>query len=290
MSQRQADNNTTARLRRFGAIVALVVGLSAAGGGLGQDGASTASPLSASPESEASAQSIDNPMNLPDVSKVVPPVTDRRGLSATLQLLVLLTVLTLAPAILIMVTCFTRIIVVLGLLRQALATQQLPPNQVLVGLALFMTMFVMAPTWQKVNSDALQPYLDGQIDQPTALARGAAPVRAFMIRQIEAAGNEDDVYMFLDYRKLEGVTKWSQVPTSVLIPSFVISELKVAFIMGFRIYLPFLIIDLVIASVLISMGMLMLPPVLISLPFKLLLFVLVNGWHLVVGTLLTSFG
>lgn len=233
---------------------------------------------------------IDNPLNLPDLSRHAPPASDAQGLSATLQLLVLLTVLTLAPAILVMVTCFTRIVVVLALLRQALATPQLPPNQVVIGLALFMTLFVMGPTWQAAHQDGLAPYLEGKIDQQTAMTRMAAPVRAFMIDQIERAENTDDVRMFLNYRGMDEVTEWADVPISVLVPAFVISELKVAFIIGFRIYLPFLIIDLVIASVLISMGMLMLPPVLISLPFKLLLFVLVNGWHLVVGTLLASFG
>jgi flagellar biosynthetic protein FliP len=248
-------------------------------------------PAPASPGSPSSDRPLDNPMNLPDLSKQVPPATDARGLSATLQLLVLLTVLTLAPAILVMVTCFTRIVVVLALLRQALATPSLPPNQVVIGLSLFMTIFVMGPTWQAVHRDGLAPYLDGKIDQKTAVERMIAPVRAFTIRQIEAAGNEDDVRMFLDYREeTRNVKEWADVPTTVLIPSFVISELKVAFIIGFRIYLPFLIIDLVVSSVLISMGMLMLPPVLISLPFKLLLFVLVNGWHLVIGTLLMSFG
>jgi flagellar biosynthesis protein FliP len=179
---------------------------------------------------------------------------------------------------------------VLSLLRQALATQQLPPNQVIIGLSLFMTFFVMAPTWQAVHQQALAPYLEGKLDQRTALQRTAGPVRAFMIRQIESAGNESDVQMFLDYQGKKDIKEWADVPTGSLIPSFVVSELKIAFIIGFRIYLPFLIVDLVIASVLISMGMMMLPPVLISLPFKLLLFVLVNGWHLVIGTLLESFG
>ncbi|MCG3180659.1 MAG: hypothetical protein BIFFINMI_03022 [Phycisphaerae bacterium] len=249
---------------------------------------SPATPAPTSPSSPAGVP-IDNPLHIPDLTKVAPPAKDSGGLSATLQLLVLLTVLTLAPAILVMVTCFTRIIVVLSLLRQALAAQQLPPNQVLLGLALFMTFFIMTPTWQAIHKEALSPYLAGQMDQKTAMTRAAAPVRAFMIRQITEAGNQDDVYMFLDYQGKGAAREWSDVPTSVMIPAFVISELKVAFVMGFKIYLPFLIIDLVIASVLISMGMLMLPPVLISLPFKLLLFVLVNGWHLVIGTLLTSF-
>ena len=220
----------------------------------------------------------------------MPAATDSKGMSATLQLLVLLTVLTLAPAILVMVTCFTRIVVVLSLLRQAIGTPSLPPNQVIIGLSLFMTLFVMGPTLQEVHQQGLAPYLDNKITQQQAMERSIKPVRAFMIRQVEAAGNEADVQMFLDYRGQGQVSTWSEVPTTVLIPAFVISELKVAFIMGFRIYLPFLIIDLVISSVLISMGMLMMPPVLISLPFKLLLFVLVNGWHLVIGTLLYSFG
>jgi flagellar biosynthetic protein FliP len=268
------------RWRRLAMLTLLVgVALMPTGSADAQDGVTPEQPAP-----------IDNPLNIPDASKVLEPATDSDGLSATLQLLLLLTVLTLAPAILVMVTCFTRIVVVLALLRQALATQQLPPNQVLIGLALFMTFFIMTPTWQSVHGEALKPYFDGQIDQEVALQRAAAPVRAFMIRQIEAAGNEEDVYMFLEYRGQNDVSQWKDVPTSVMIPAFVISELKVAFVMGFRIYLPFLIIDLVIASVLIRMGMIVLPPVLISLPFKLLLFVLVNGWHLVVGTLLTSFG
>ncbi len=273
------------------ALVGLRIGLAQTPPASPAPSASTAAPLSAEPAGAAAPNvPIDNPIQIPDLSKVAPPATDSRGLSATLQLLVLLTVLTLAPAILVMVTCFTRIVVVLALLRQALATQQLPPNQVIIGLSLFMTLFVMGPTWQRVHADALGPYPEGRMGQQEAMERAAGPVREFMIRQIEAAGNQADVQMFLDYRGQGEVKQWAEVPTSSLIPAFVISELKVAFILGFRIYLPFLIVDLVIASVLISMGMLMLPPVLISLPFKLLLFVLVNGWHLVVGTLLTSFG
>jgi flagellar biosynthetic protein FliP len=278
----------------FAALAVLAIGLASDRPALAQPTATpppapTASPAPSPAPASPGVKPIDNPLNIPDLSKAAPPITDSRGLSATLQLLVLLTVLTLAPALLVMVTCFTRIVVVLSLLRQALATPTLPPSQVIIGLALFMTLFVMGPTFQQVNSEALGPYLDGKMDQTTALTKMAAPVRAFMIRQIERAGNEADVQMFLNYRGEKNVKQWADVSTMVLIPAFTISELKVAFIMGFRIYLPFLIIDLVISSVLISMGMMMMPPVLISLPFKLLLFVLVNGWHLVIGTLLESF-
>ncbi len=212
-----------------------------------------------------------------------------REVAATLQVLGILTVLTLAPAILIMTTSFTRIVVVLSLLRQALATQQLPPNQVLVGLALFMTFVVMAPTWKVVNDHALGPYLAGDISDPQeAYELGIVPVREFMIRQTRP----QDIRLFLRFSRVElsEDATYAEVPTTVLMPAFMISELKTAFEMGFRLFLPFLIIDIVISSILISMGMLMLPPVLISLPFKLLLFVLADGWHMVVGSLMSSFG
>jgi len=202
----------------------------------------------------------------------------------------IITVLSIAPAILVMVTSFTRVAVVLGLLRQALATQQLPPNQILFGLALLITVVVMAPVYNDVHNDAIAPYLDGRITQAEAISAGEGHVRGFMIRQIESGGNVDDVYLFLPEKlAARKDLAWKDVPTTALIPGFVISELKIAFLIGFRIFLPFLIIDMLVASVLVSMGMLMLPPVFISLPFKLLLFVLADGWHLVVGTLMTSF-
>ncbi|MDY6913678.1 MAG: flagellar type III secretion system pore protein FliP [Planctomycetota bacterium] len=224
---------------------------------------------------------------LPDIGNLEEPAK----LSGAVRWVVLITVLSLAPAILVMVTCFTRIVVVLGLLRQALATQQLPPNQVLFGLALLMTVVVMAPVYKDVHRNAIRPYLDGRMSRADAFGAGEKHVRGFMIRQIEAGRNSGDVYLFLsDELADKKDLNWSDVPTMSLIPAFVVSELKIAFMMGFRIYLPFLIIDMLVASVLISMGMLMLPPVLISLPFKLLLFVLADGWHLVVGTLMSSFG
>jgi flagellar biosynthetic protein FliP len=221
----------------------------------------------------------------------VPDLTKRENVSAALQLIVVLTILSLAPAILIMMTCFTRIIIVLSLLRQALGTQQLPPNQVLIGLALFMTFLVMGPTWQRVNNDALRPYLDGQINQPTALQRAQVPLREFMMVQIVRSSNENDVRLFAEFARQDPMPEnIEDVGTMTLIPAFMLSELKTAFIMGFKVYLPFLIIDIVISTILISMGMMMLPPVMISLPFKLLLFVLVDGWHLITAGLMGSFG
>ncbi len=222
---------------------------------------------------------------------MLPDVSTRQGVSSVMKWITFVTIFAVAPAVVVMVTCFTRIIVVLGLLRQALGTAQLPPNQVLFGLALLMTVVVMAPVLRPVYQDAIEPYLAGRMEQNDALAVGEKRVKTFMVGQIEAAGNTDDIYLFLDEKlsKKEDL-QWRDVPTLSIMPAYVLSELKVAFIMGFRIFLPFVIIDLLVASVLVSVGMLMVPPVLISLPFKLLLFVLADGWHLVVGTLMRSFG
>jgi flagellar biosynthetic protein FliP len=219
------------------------------------------------------------------------------GLGSTLQIMLLLTVLSLAPAILLMTTSFVRILVVLGLLRQALGTQQLPPSQVITSLALFMSILIMTPVWKQVYDESIQPYTDPDVEMTLdeAWQAGVRPVRRFMSQQIENAGNSDDVWLFYEYM---GATDggdtplpetYDDVPLQALLPAFMLSELKTAFLIGFQIYLPFLILDIVIASVTISMGMLMLPPVMISLPFKILLFVLVDGWHLVVGMLLESF-
>jgi flagellar biosynthetic protein FliP len=233
---------------------------------------------------------------IPDLTRIVPQATDGQGVSATLQIMVIMTVLTLAPALLMMTTCFTRIIIVLSLLRQAIGTQQLPPGQVLTGLSLFLTFLIMAPTYEKVYYEAVGPYLNNSpgMTQERAFDIAMGHIRDFMFAQIERVENEEDVYLFLEYSRGEAIpleerVTRADVPATVLIPAFIISELKTSFVLGFRMYLPFLVIDMVVATVLISMGMLMLPPVLISLPFKLLLFVLVDGWQLVVGTLLTSF-
>ncbi|MHB9044908.1 MAG: flagellar type III secretion system pore protein FliP [Pirellulales bacterium] len=216
--------------------------------------------------------------------------TSPEGLSSAIQVMLLLTVISLAPAVLLMTTCFVRIIVVLGLLRQALGTNQLPPGQVLTSVALFMTLLVMTPVWKQTYDDAIVPYTNRQIGLEEAWTAGVAPIRRFMVLQIERTGNSDDVYLFLDYLPdTPAPESYDDVPLVALLPAFMLSELKTAFLIGFQIFLPFLILDLVVSSVTISMGMLMLPPVLISLPFKLLLFVLVDGWHLVVGMLLESF-
>ncbi|MBL7716716.1 MAG: flagellar type III secretion system pore protein FliP [Bdellovibrionales bacterium] len=205
---------------------------------------------------------------------------------SVLRIMMMLTVLSLAPAILIMMTSFTRIVVVLSFLRQALGTQQMPPNQLIVGLSLFVSFFVMAPTWKQVSSGALEPFLNEKIDQTTALSRAEAPLRKFMFAQTR----EKDLELFLNLSKEAKPKTREDVPTYVLIPAFVISELKTAFQIGFMIYLPFLVLDMVVASVLMAMGMMMLPPAVIALPFKLLLFVLVDGWELVIGSLVKSFG
>ena len=211
---------------------------------------------------------------------------EQDNISTTLAIVFIVTVISLAPAILVMTTSFTRIIVVLGFLRQALATQQTPPNQVLIGLALFLTLFVMMPTYQRVNTEAIQPYIRGEIEDPaSALEAALDPVRDFMFRQ----ARPKDIKLFLDVAGLPRPETEADVPTHVLIPAFVISELTTAFQIGFLIYIPFLIIDMVVASTLMAMGMMMLPPIFVSLPFKIIMFVLVDGWYLLIGSLTRSF-
>lgn len=238
-----------------------------------------------------SAVSTDNPISGPitGAEHQLPDLSKRENFSAAMQIVVLLTVLSLAPAIMLMMTSFTRIIIVLALLRQALGAQQLPPNQILVGLAMFMTFLIMSPTWQRVNNEALQPYMSGKLTQTEALPLAVQPVRDFMINQIVQGHNERDVDLFRQFAHLPEAHHFREVSTMTLIPAFMLSELKTAFLLGFRVYLPFVVIDMVISSVLVSMGMMMLPPVLISLPFKLLLFVLVDGWHLITASLMGSF-
>jgi len=209
------------------------------------------------------------------------------GVSTTLQLLALMTVLSLAPSIVIMMTAFTRIVIVLGFVRNALGTQQIPPNQVLVGVALFLTMFVMAPTFGQVNEQAIQPLIENRISETQALKNAEAPMREFMFAQMRDDSSEIRLFMEMSDRPAPATE--ADVPTTVLIPAFVLSELKKAFQIGFLIFVPFLIIDIVIASTVMSMGMVMLPPVVISLPFKILLFVLVDGWTLVAESVVRGF-
>ncbi|MBN2983610.1 MULTISPECIES: flagellar type III secretion system pore protein FliP [Cohnella] len=206
------------------------------------------------------------------------------GVSA-LSLLLLITVLSLAPAILVLMTSFTRIVIVLGFVRTSLGTATMPPNQVLIGLALFLTLFIMSPTLSQVNEQALQPYLAGEMTQTEALEQAAVPMKEFMYKHTR----EKDLLLFMNYTQTERPETFQDIPLTVLVPAYAISELKTAFQMGFMIFIPFLVIDMVVASTLMAMGMMMLPPVMISLPFKILLFVLVDGWYLVVQSLLTSF-
>ncbi len=224
-------------------------------------------------------------LTIPDVQIRVAEATGPERVSAALQVMALLTVLTLAPAILILTTSFVRIVVVLSFLRQAIGTHQVPPNQVLIGLALFLTFFIMTPVWQQVNQGALQPYLKKEITQETAYHSALQPIRKFLFAQTR----EKDLMLCL---KMSGDGKPANrdaVATVPLVTAFVLSELKTAFQIGFLIYIPFLVLDMVVASILLSMGMMMLPPIIISLPFKLMLFVLVDGWYLVVGSLIKSF-
>ncbi len=263
--------------------------------------------LAAAPSAEAQEANVVQTPTIVQQSPVTVPVetldliaggpekwTSPEGMASSLQVLLLLTVLSLAPAVLLMTTCYIRIIIVLGLLRQAIGLQSLPPSQVMTSIALFMTLFVMTPVWTRVYDDAIKPYTDPAVSMSLeeAYDAGSIPVREFMSRQIKIADNDDDVELFYGYMDPDAPlpSNFEDVPMRVLLPAYILSELKTAFLMGFQIYLPFLIVDLVVASVTISMGMLMLPPQVVSLPFKLLLFVLVDGWRLVVQMLMDSFG
>lgn len=225
-------------------------------------------------------------VNLPTLSLGVEDAATTGEVSTALQVLFILTILSVAPAILLMTTAFTRIVIVLGFIKQAMGTQNIPPNQIIVGLSLFLTFFIMAPVFNDINEQALQPYLNEEIAQGVALERAVGSMREFMFSQVQ----ENELQLLLDITKNEVPEDRNDLSTMILIPAFMLSELKLAFQMGFMIYVPFLVIDMIVASVLMAMGMMMLPPIIISLPFKLLLFVLVDGWHLVVGSLMRSFG
>ncbi len=210
---------------------------------------------------------------------------DSNSLSSTLQMLIVLTVIALAPSILIMVTSFTRILIVLHFARSAIGTTTTPPNQILTGLALFLTFFIMSPVFTQINNEALKPLSEGTITQEEAFDKGLAPIRTFMLEQAKTK----DIRLFLDIAQIAEVKTTDDIPTTVLIPAFIISELRTAFIIGFLIYIPFIIIDMVVASTLMSMGMMMLPPTMISMPFKILLFILADGWNLIIGQLVKTF-
>lgn len=224
-------------------------------------------------------------MTLPNINIGLTNANTPQDFTNGLQILIWLTILSLAPSILIMTTCFVRLVVVLALTRQALGAGTLPPNQVITSLALILTFFIMAPTFNEVNEKALQPYMKNQITQQVAIERGIEPIRNFMFKQT----HEKELALFVRMAKIERPKAKEDIPTYVLIPSFIMSELKTAFTIGFVIYLPFLVIDIVVSSVLVSMGMMFLPPSMIALPFKLIMFVMVDGWALIVRSLVESF-
>ena len=223
--------------------------------------------------------------SLPNLTIGLGQADSPEQVSTLLQILLLLTVLTLAPAIVVMMTSFTRLAIVFSLLRTALGTQQMPPNQIIIGLSLLLTFFIMTPVFNKINEEALKPYLAEEIPQKDAMEKAVKPIRAFMLKQTR----KKDLALFIDIAKLKKPNNYEEIPTIVLISAFVVSELKTAFQIGFVIYIPFLVIDMVVASVLLSMGMMMLPPFMVSLPFKLMLFVLIDGWNILVGSMVKSF-
>ena len=222
---------------------------------------------------------------LPKISLQIEDAAQGGDAAVSLQIIFLLTILSLAPSILIMMSSFSRILVVLSFLRTAIGTHQMPPNQLIVGLSLFLTFFIMAPVWERVNDDAIQPLIEDEIPYQEALDKGMEPIREFMLKQTR----QKDMALFVRMANIKQPRNHTEIPNSVLIPSFIISELRTAFQIGFILFIPFLVIDLVVASILLSMGMMMLPPVMVSLPFKILLFVLIDGWNLLIQSLVKSF-
>ncbi|MCU7494807.1 MAG: flagellar type III secretion system pore protein FliP [Ignavibacteria bacterium] len=223
---------------------------------------------------------------LPKIGIDIGTADSPKDVSVTMQMLILLTVLSLAPSILIMTTSYLRLIVVFHFLKTALGTQQMPPSQMLAGVALFITFFIMAPTWTKVNDQAIKPYMDGKMTMDAAYDKGIEPIREFMFRNVRDA----DLELFLGLSNMPRPRTRQDLPTYVLVPAFAISELRAGFIIGFFLFIPFLMVDMIVSSVLMSMGMMMLPPMLVSLPFKILLFILVDGWNLIIGSVVRSFG
>ena len=235
--------------------------------------------------STATAQQQNTTIPFPKIGIDIGTADNPEDISVTLQILLLMTVLSLAPSLLIMTTSYLRLIIAFHFLKSALGTQQMPPGQLLAGVALFLTFFIMAPTWTKVNDEALQPMMDGKITMEEAYDKGVQPIREFMFKNVR----DEDLALFLDLSNLDRPDSREELPTYILIPAFALSELRAGFIIGFFLFIPFVMVDMIIASILMSMGMMMLPPMLISLPFKILLFVLVDGWNLIVGSLVRSF-
>lgn len=223
---------------------------------------------------------------VPNIGIDIKSSDNPEDISVTLQILLLMTVLSLAPSILIMTTAYLRLIIVLHFLKTALGTQQMPPGQLLAGIALFLTFYIMAPTWSKVNEEALQPLLDGEIKVEEAYDKGIKPIREFMLKSVR----DEDLALFIGMSQLERPENREDLSTYILVPAYALSELRTGFIMGFFLFIPFVMVDMIISSILLSMGMMMIPPMMISLPFKILLFILVDGWNLVIGSIVRSFG
>lgn len=237
------------------------------------------------PQNNTAQQKNLQNLNLPKVGVNFGTSSNPDDVAGTLQLLLLLTILSLAPSLLIMTTSYLRLIIVLNFLRSALGTQQMPPNQLLAGVALFVTFFIMTPTWTKVNEDAFKPYMDKKITLDSAYNKGIEPVRAFMFKQVR----DQDLELFISIANMPRPKTRTDLPTHILVPAFIISEMRAGFIIGFFLFIPFIVVDMIVSSILMSMGMMMLPPMLVSLPFKILLFVLVDGWSLVIGSVVRSF-
>lgn len=272
------------KLRRFLVLFLIPLAFVVIFSGTGAVHATTVTPDTGAEEGQVDSVTSDN-NDATTLGLSLSTNSDETSLSGTLQILLIITVISLAPSILVMVTSFTRIIIVLHFVRTAIGTQSSPPNNVLIGLSLFLTLFIMSPVIAQIKTEAYDPLVAEEITQQEALERGIQPLREFMLKQTR----QDDLRLFMDIAKIEPVESVDELSITIIIPAFIISELRAAFIIGFLIYVPFIVIDMVVSSVLMSMGMMMLPPTTISMPFKILLFILADGWNLVIGQLVNSF-
>lgn len=272
------------KLRKFLVLFLIPLAFVVIFSGTGAVHATTVTPDTGAEEGQVDSVTSDN-NDATTLGLSLSTNSDETSLSGTLQILLIITVISLAPSILVMVTSFTRIIIVLHFVRTAIGTQSSPPNNVLIGLSLFLTLFIMSPVIAQIKTEAYDPLVAEEITQQEALERGIQPLREFMLKQIR----QDDLRLFMDIAKIEPVESVDELSITIIIPAFIISELRAAFIIGFLIYVPFIVIDMVVSSVLMSMGMMMLPPTTISMPFKILLFILADGWNLVIGQLVNSF-
>lgn len=272
------------KLRKFLVLFLIPLAFVVIFSGTGAVHATTVTPDTGAEEGQVDSVTSDN-NDATTLGLSLSTNSDETSLSGTLQILLIITVISLAPSILVMVTSFTRIIIVLHFVRTAIGTQSSPPNNVLIGLSLFLTLFIMSPVIAQIKTEAYDPLVAEEITQQEALERGIQPLREFMLKQTR----QDDLRLFMDIAKIEPVENVDELSITIIIPAFIISELRAAFIIGFLIYVPFIVIDMVVSSVLMSMGMMMLPPTTISMPFKILLFILADGWNLVIGQLVNSF-